>query len=554
MVAVHHRATALNGRQMEESLKPTSRKREEANVSGERSPQRSPWQRLLPASPYIVYLSAISAAGILIVCWSIINTPLYSPLTHFVLLLALSAVAALTTTSVAISNNAGITYGIGPAVAMAAVPFFGPLAGVLINAATTICLWLIKPADRITWKKSWLQLAFNIGMHVIAIWIAGSVLLVLRNWLGPDTIWGQVLPWFPAAYIYEELNFWILAGVLRLQHGREVRPWAMWREDQWATQVGVMVLAFGSAMLAFAVQRYDAIGIIIFSLPVALSAYAFRLYVRQMQSHLDNLEQIVAERTRELAERTEELADTNRQKDVFLAVLTHDMITPLTSIQMYTELIQDDPSAVLDNPDLAQIMLRSQKTVLDLVKNILDLEKITSGGSLSIGRSTFDFAPLVPESIDIVRAEAIEKSIAIEHQMTDEPLLVHADRQQLQRVLLNLLSNAVKYTPAGGRVWIEVWKNGQSVIIYVKDTGYGIPSDELPFVFDRFRRVAKMQDKASGTGLGLAITKALVEEHDGEISVSSEVGQGSTFTVVLPLMDAAMIEREDELLKWDLAT
>jgi len=99
---------------------------------------------------------------------------------------------------------------------------------------------------------------------------------------------------------------------------------------------------------------------------------------------------------------------------------------------------------------------------------------------------------------------------------------------------LNLISNAVKYTPKEGLVSVDTQMNGHYAIVEVKDTGYGIPTDELPHIFDRFSRVKGHQHIAIGTGLGLAIVKSLVEAHDGEITVESQEGAGSTFTVKLP--------------------
>lgn len=486
-------------------------------------------------TPYHAYHALISIVGIILLAWAGVSLLGASDVSHLVLLIALAAVSAAATTSAFVGDEVSITYTVGPAVAMAAVPEYGPEAAVIINAAHTLVMWGIKPANQTTWKKSWQQLAFNIGMHTIASTLAGGVLLLCRGWLGETTLLGQTVPWLVAAYLYEETNFWLLAVILRLQYGSSIQPLRMWREDYWATQIGTLVTAFGSGILAFAISHYNIIGIVIFFLPSVLSAYAFRLFVRRMRAHLDNLEQIVAERTKELAERTEQLAELNRQKDAFLAVLTHDMVTPLTSIQMYAELIQADPEYVVQNPELGQIMLRSQQTVFNLVKNILDIEKIAAGTSLSIHKVRCDITELAAETLDIIRPEAEVKNITIDYCAEEAPVYVLADPQQMQRILLNLMSNSVKYTPSGGGVKIQIATDSGGTHLHFRDSGYGIAADELPYIFDRFKRIEKLKDKAAGTGLGLAITKALVEEHDGTISVTSEVGKGSTFVVTLPV-------------------
>lgn len=113
--------------------------------------------------------------------------------------------------------------------------------------------------------------------------------------------------------------------------------------------------------------------------------------------------------------------------------------------------------------------------------------------------------------MEIVQPEAQAKNITFTHYASEEPLLMDVDRQHMERVILNLISNAVKYTPSGGSIHVDMTRDDQEILLKVVDTGYGIPVDELPFIFERFRRVEQLKDKAVGTGLGLAITKALVE-------------------------------------------
>jgi signal transduction histidine kinase len=416
---------------------------------------------------------------------------------------------------------------LGAVVSLAAFPTYGASAAALIVAIYSLAFWLGRPADRKTWKKSIRQLIFNISMQSIAVFVAGQVFWFFQNWLGPTTLAGQIIPWVPAAFIYVEVNIWLLIGVLRLQNGPAIQPLAVWREERSASQIILPATALGGGTLGYAVAHYDWIGIVIFFWPILLSVYAFRLYVQQMQAHLANLEQIVAERTKDLAE-------LNRQKDAYLAVLTHDMMTPLTSIRLCAEELQADPTSVADNPSLITFLLRSQRTLFTMVRNILDIEKLQAGGSLSSKKTLCDLAQILSYVVEILQNEASEKNVLILYDIPGRSLLVYADRNQLERVLMNLLSNAVKYTPQGGEVKVHAEQKGDKVVISFTDTGYGIPTEDLPYIFDRFRRVEQQKEKATGTGLGLAITKALVEEHGGEIMVDSSVGKGSTFIVALP--------------------
>lgn len=481
---------------------------------------------------YNSYLFFVGLAGILLLAWGVAQFPDYTPKLNFVLLAILAIVSAFVNTTVPVGNT-GINYSIGSAITLASVPTFGIGGGVVMVSIINLATWFIKSPDR-TWKRSWPQLAFNVGMCNIAVMVAGPILLFFRDLFGMETIAGETLPWLIGGYIFEELNFWMVALIVWLQHGKTIRLGDMWREDFWATQIGSMVTSVGGGVVAFAMHRYDAIGIVIFFVPILLSAYAFRLYVRQMQAHLDNLENIVAERTKELKKSTEELAIINQQKDTYLSVLTHDMMTPLGNIQFCNEAILEDESISQESHQLSQLALRSQQMLYNLVRNVLDLEKLQVVGTLPMHRTSFDVAETLDHLIEMMQLEAEAKNITLRHTIHRLPLPLHADRQQIERILLNLISNAIKYTHTGGSVDVNAMVDGGQIVFEIADTGYGIPPEELPYIFERFRRVKQLEDKASGTGLGLAITKALAEHHGGSITVWSERGKGSKFTVRLP--------------------
>jgi signal transduction histidine kinase len=227
------------------------------------------------------------------------------------------------------------------------------------------------------------------------------------------------------------------------------------------------------------------------------------------------------------------------------------MMTPLTSIRLCAEELQADPTSAADNPSLITFLLRSQRTLFTIVRNILDVEKLQAGGSLSSKKTICDVGQILTHVVEILQNEAEEKRVALHYTIPDRALLVYADRNQLERILMNLLANAVKYTPQGGSVTVVAEQKEEKVVISFTDKGYGIPAEEIPYIFDRFRRVEQHKDKASGTGLGLAITKALVEEHGGAITVDSMVGKGSTFTVSLPtgIHHAQLLQQETRMVE-----
>lgn len=479
-------------------------------------------------SPFHIYLFLIGLLGCLLVGWAIWDIPTYVPHDTLLLLAILAIVAAIAPISSAVSEETGFNYGLGAVVSLAAFPQFGIDAAVLIGAIFSVAVWLGKPADRRTWKKSFRQLIFNTSMQAIAIFIAGEAYWVLRIYLGDDTWQAQVLPWIPVAILYEEVNLWLLIGVVRLQQGPSVDPLQLWREERAASQIILLAAAMGGGVMGYAIEEYDKIAVIAFFCPIFLSAYAFRLYVQQVRANLENLENIVSERTKDLAA-------LNQQKDAYLAVLTHDMMTPLTSIQLCAEELQADPTAAIDNPSLINFLLRSQRTLFTMVRNILDIEKLQAGGALSAKKTTCDLVQLLIQVAEVSQSEAAEKNVSVSYTSEIDHLPIYGDPNQLERIIMNLLSNAVKYTPQGGQIHLSLQAQEGWAIIHFTDTGYGIPEHELPYIFERFRRVEEHMEKATGSGLGLAITKALIKEHQGTISVVSTVGQGSTFTVELPL-------------------
>ena len=477
------------------------------------------------------YLTAVSIVGLVLVACGIVQIPTFDNPGILALMLLLAVVAQVTATSL---FSGEVTVGVSTAISMATVPFFGPFAAATVNAAAELSVSIIsiyqqKPG----WRRSLERVGFNVGMGSISIFIGGVVFGAVQQALGPERWVGQIIPWPIGAIVTDQINLWLLIAMIYLQNG--ARPLDIWKDHRWAMSINILVTSIGGGLLAFSLNQFDWWGVAIFFLPIMLSAYSFRLYVIRAREQMSHLEEMVEQRTRALAEVNKTLADLHREKDAFLAVLTHDMRTPLTSILGFADLLAMHDHLPLDRvKEISRIVLRNGETLLEIVNNILDIEKLQSGAPVLLDRENFDLGVLVQDCVEAVSPQAVEKAITLTCEIPPT-LFVNADQQKIKRVILNLVSNGVKYTQEEGKVKIMLVENSRHAILSVADTGHGIPADELPFIFERFRRVGKHRKLAVGTGLGLTIVQSLVQAHDGEILVESEEGVGSTFTVKLPL-------------------
>lgn len=499
-----------------------------------------------------VYSTLLSLVAIGLLALGITQTPGYTPLFSFFLLLIL---AIFTQSTVSSLVGGTVSLSVSSAISLAAAPLYGPVAAAFVAMAAEVGLWVINSyTDRPNWQRAVERLGVNTGMNGVSAFLAGGVLVITADWLGPQTVWGATIPWLLAALVGDQVNLWLLTVIIYLAHG--VKPLTTWKENQWAIPINVLVMSVGGGLLSLAVREFGLLGVAIFFLPIVLSSYSFRLTTNATKKQMTELEGVVALRTKDLADANSQLGEKNQQlgeandqlenanqtlaglhkeKDAFLAVLTHDMRTPLTSIKGYASILRDRELPREQQIKICKVILQSQETLLEIVNNILEIEKLQSGTPVLLEYSQFDLALLLKTTAETLEAPAQERHIQMVYDPVPSPILINADMQKIQRVLLNLVSNAVKYTPEGGRVQVEVGVNGRFATVCISDNGYGIPADELPYIFNRFTRAKKHQSMAVGTGLGLAIVKSFVDAHNGEIVVQSEEGVGSTFTVTLPL-------------------
>jgi len=237
--------------------------------------------------------------------------------------------------------------------------------------------------------------------------------------------------------------------------------------------------------------------------------------------------------------------ESNRLKDEFLATVSHELRTPLTAILGWSRMLQGGSLETDTATRAIETITRNAKAQAQIIDDILDVSRIITG-NLYLELHPIELAPVLELAINVVRPTAEAKGIQIEVDFEQEPAAVPGDSNRLQQVFWNLLSNAVKFTPAGGKVTVQLRQVDSKVEIEVADTGQGITAEFLPFVFDRFRQADSTSTRQhGGLGLGLAIARHLIEIHGGSIEARSRgEGQGATFTVRLPLV-GSVIESAD---------
>ncbi|WP_052353811.1 two-component system histidine kinase PnpS [Neobacillus jeddahensis] len=229
-----------------------------------------------------------------------------------------------------------------------------------------------------------------------------------------------------------------------------------------------------------------------------------------------------------------ELKKLEQMRKDFVANVSHELKTPVTSIKGFAETLLD---GAMNNKDSLEaflsIILKESDRLQTLIQELLELSKIEQQG-FQLNIQEVDLYPLLNEVIKLLEGKAKAKNLRLEFYSKQKQVLINADIDRLKQVFINLIGNAITYTPAEGDIKIILLDYEENVRIHVKDTGVGINKEDIPRIFERFYRVDRARSRNSGgTGLGLAIVKHLIEAHHGSISVRSKMGEGSEFIIEL---------------------
>jgi signal transduction histidine kinase/DNA-binding response OmpR family regulator len=227
--------------------------------------------------------------------------------------------------------------------------------------------------------------------------------------------------------------------------------------------------------------------------------------------------------------------DLDKVKNEFIATASHDLKNPITTISGFSTLLAQTGSLNEQQQDFVDRIQYATQTMSELVQNMMALAQIDLDATQK--HEPVELGALLADMVNEFTPQAAAREQTLHFNPLSVPARVSGDPLQLKQLFRNLIGNAIKYSPQGGRITLAVRAGIGTIQVDVQDTGYGIPAADLPFIFDRFYRVRSgMNSKIEGNGLGLAIVKSVIEQHDGQVNVQSEVDKGTCFSVSLPLM------------------
>lgn len=261
---------------------------------------------------------------------------------------------------------------------------------------------------------------------------------------------------------------------------------------------------------------------------------------KELSQKLKGRTKVLEEMRQKSENQAKELLKNEELKDKFFANISHDFRTPLTLIMGPLRDYFGKSNVSLQDvfqPDILKLMYRNSERLNRLINQILDLSKIEAG-EIQLKLEDADLTDLINNTVKEFRPAAKAKSISLTSLFQGKDFIANIDPEQFDRILSNLLSNAIKFTPEGGNINIQLSKTNKSDTDYrisVTDNGYGIPEEELPYIFDRFYQASHTRNTVNtGTGIGLSLVRELIHLHDGSITVSSKEREGTEFTIHLP--------------------
>lgn len=296
---------------------------------------------------------------------------------------------------------------------------------------------------------------------------------------------------------------------------------------------------FGDPVLGLLPRLFFILGLAT-SAAIGVAGYALMNSRQKAASEARRATSHLVAQTDELRLARDEALEADRLKTSFLANMSHELRTPLSAVIGLSGILANESMGSLNDKQLDYVakISASGGHLLEFIDDLLDLARIEAGEE-RLDPVDVDLYETLRESVDIVRSSAPDGMIELVEDPNQQPISVHADARRLRQVVLNLLTNAVKFTPPEGQVGVEATSADGGAEIVIWDTGIGIDPAELDRIFDPFHQIdSTLARQHGGSGLGLALSKRIVEMHGGQITVESELGEGSAFRILWPLSAA----------------
>ena len=474
------------------------------------------------------WIFLIGGLGSLIAIWAILTMGWPESVVLVSELVVLNIIVQLVLLSV---QRTGVVFGVHQAFNLAAVALFGLPTGIVITLITTLAVWAVMTVrKRQSMTHSAKTLLYSTGMEVIAVAVSGLILTVLRSTIPVGWLIVRPIAWLIAAIANDQLNLAMLATTLYLQKGSS--PIDFWKRNVWAMPINITIGALGGVLLYGAISTMGFRGMLIFIVPLVLSAYAFHMYVRAHEAQ----QSTAKGRTGELELANKQLTQVARRKEQALDTMTVKIEEPLNGIRSALNTLIETHGML--SPERRTELLSSiathERSITSLLESASQDEDTVDEKAAMPGR-LFNLSELVEQVTDMLDRAAKSKRLRLLTVTGDDPIYIEADEQKLREVIMHLTTNAIKYTPEGGSVFVRLSIVEGKINLEVEDTGSGIPRSEIKSIFKSGYRVEKHQNTIPGKGLGLTIVNENVKAHDGTIDVESNVDLGSRFTVKLPM-------------------
>jgi signal transduction histidine kinase/CheY-like chemotaxis protein len=558
----------MNSAALDETIRTAPiRDLEDETVAMPRQPGLAWLELPLVAQAYVIAVGCAGAYALFRSLPPTFNQPLL-----FAGLLIAACLTSLWKVNLPLPLTSGSTLSVSYAADLMALLLLGPQHAVVIAVAGVLTQCTIKVKAPYPVYRT----LFSMAAEAITMMATGVVYTSLGGPLEPVHFGLLARPLVGAITAYFVVNTGLVAGAIAASSARSF--WRVWRDDFLWSSASFMVAGTAGAVAAVVVARGEHWKAVLMMAPIYLTYRTYQVFIGRLEDQrrhtaetqrlhkatVDALESArraeaalagekqrlaatVAELTRlEQAQkqmlRREQAArasaeEASRLKDQFLAMVSHELRTPLSAVVGWSDMLRSGKLPATDREKAADAIYSNARRQARMIDELLDVARITSG-KLRLERAAVNLAQVVRDALDVVQVAADGKGVQIEGSIDQSIGTIYGDGGRLQQIAWNLLSNAVKFTPAGGRVQLDLRRRQNIAQLTVADNGVGVPADFLPYVFEPFSQAdASTRRVYGGLGLGLSIVRQLVEAHGGSINVSSEgEGRGTVFTVQLPLV------------------